>query len=532
MMPRPLSALLIVIGAIGLWTLLDRTSSAPLHSRPTAQPAGIPPAIRDRYSSTSDSGPSSRTSTPSNLVVRDQDNAPIAGATLHGYTDSAEGLLPPETPTLAIGGDDGVIRNLPTDSLDLQFLIRAKGFVSTVIDGGWQGDLEVVLRPAGKLTVRVISDIGTPITSARVVLQLRPFGMNSPPEKEGVGDPKHDFPRWVADTDALGCARFERLPQTTYMMRVFHDHYCLAESAEASTTVRVQGHSEQSVVMQDMYGMVFETASEAAIASEHWSVSMSMLDRRLGVLSSLRYCSEQLARRFPKGRVYCHRPKDVESDLQVGYRVTLEDGSIYQAKWPLVPLRLLRDPIFTELDEECRTRPLKFVVLTRDDREVEASLVLGPQEFDPRGDVRVQRIEPGSVTFVEHGRYVVSLEWEIGWLDASPQWNLIVSESEPTGESVTLRILEDVFPVKFDVKWPENVPTTPVHMKVRDDKGHSIMIVNWLPTRGLIQDLMQEGTYTFTIQRGIFERAVHQFEVRKSDRDRVFEIPLKLAREH
>ncbi|MGE0143899.1 MAG: hypothetical protein AB7I19_09110 [Planctomycetota bacterium] len=435
-----------------------------------------------------------------------------------------------DAPPIAQATENGAIESAELQVADSRFLVRAAGFVPSVVEGGWSGDCELSMAVAFRLSVTVLSDLGAPIVDARVTLQPRAYGEGMPPDAEGSGDPMYPAPCWVRDTDAFGKAEFFDLPDSELLVRAHHEHYCVADGRAVAEKVAVKSRTEIAIVMQDMYGVVIELPTDVEIQSEFWKANLSTLDRSYGVLSSLGYCRQQLGDRFARGRVYCHRPSRIDEPTRVQYTAMLRDGSLFRADWPLTPVRLIQSPVFAELDTETRARVLRFEARLGDGSTIDTELVIGPRNHDPRETPRIQRVTTSEPMFVEHGDFRVFLRKEIAWIEEQPTWDLLVDDANPAGDLVTLNLRSDVIPVRFRIVWPEGLAPNPVHMRVRDKRGHSKMLANQMPTRGEFQDLMPVGDYEFVIPAGVYEAAVHRFTIDRTDRDRLFEIPLQLAK--
>lgn len=462
------------------------------------------------------------------LLVMDADGVALANVELRACAVRDDGTLGESGELLAVSGDDGRLRAIGLRSEGAAFLVRRTGFVPAVVAGGVADEREVRLEPAAELIVTVVTDRGGPLEGALVVV-----GPSPPPSLRDVpphadGAPGHPRPLWSRTTDAGGTANVASLRRGRYALRVHHPLFCRAQRLEDMPAIEVRDTTRVTVTMQDMFGVAFVVPSKSPVQTAAWDWDFMSIDHSPGVVSRVADCGAALRERLPGALVFVHRPQKVgedEDDLVIGLRVALDDGTFWRGTAPMRPLRELREPDFLEQVVDVHYRHLRLELRSRSGRVLDLPVIIAAASN--RGPGGIRTIEPGRALFLEHGSYVVEPANMAAFMsEACKDLGFTVSDTEPAGDVVALRIDGDFVPIEVVPVLPGPRVLAVVHVHIDDPAQQGVAIASWRPERGTIRMLVPAGPVTIKTFSQHYENRELTVAVGADDHGRRIEVAL------
>lgn len=447
---------------------------------------------------------------PPTVLVTDPGGTPIAEAELSTYVQSDVGTLNLDSQGLARSGSDGKLVHKSLSNSGERFLVSHRDFVPAVVAGGIEGEVVLVLSKAPRLTVSVVTDLGIPLPEATLVMSPRvdnPLAVLPVPSD---GDPLHPRPVWTRRTDITGSAQFQAAPTGLYFVGVVHDHY--APLLFEPKFVRLESDTNVSFTMQDMYGVVFALPEPGAINKLEWNWNRSGTDRSFGVVSRNAECRKRLEARFPDSHAFVGRPSPSllarGETLDVGLRIVLENGTAWIGRWPLSPIRSIKDPVYLEQDLDTQYRHVKVELRTASGRLLDIPLRIARADIDySQGNgPYVDAVPAGQPQFLAHGPYFVEPTNAAAWLiKECNDLKFTVSEIEPATDVVRLTINKEFVPITIVPKFATATLLSRLHMVIDDVEKEGISIANWEPSRGPVQLLAPAGKLTIITRSQCYE---------------------------
>ncbi|MBI5850922.1 MAG: hypothetical protein HZB39_07825 [Planctomycetes bacterium] len=462
------------------------------------------------------------------LLVMDADGVALAKAELRACAVSDDGTLGESSELLEVSGDDGRLRSIRLRGKGEVFLVRRAGFVPAVVLGEVDDEREVRLETAVELIVTVVTDRGVPLEGALVVVAPSPppSFRDVPPHADGA--PGHPRPIWSRTTDGGGTASVAALRPGRYTVRVHHPLFCPVQRLEDMAAIDVRDTTRATVTMQDMFGVAFVVPSKSAVQSAAWDWDFMSVDHSPGVVSRVVDCGAALRERLPEAHVFVHRPQNVgedEDQLVIGLRVALDDGTFWRGTAPMRPLRELREPCFLEQVVDARYRLLRLELRSMSGRLLELPLLFAAATN--RGPGGIRTIEPGRAVFLEHGAYVVEPANQAAFTsEACKDLGFTVSDTEPLGDVVSLRIDGEFVPIEIVPILPGPRALSPVHVYIDDPAEQGVAVANWRPERGTIRMLVPAGPITIKTFSQHYENLVLTIQVSAEDHGRRIEVAL------
>ncbi len=526
-MRKALAALAIVAIALIWWSRREEPSAQePRGAVSAAAPDRVAPVPRSSEANTVERLP---IDAAPRLVVMDTDGVALANAELRAGAVHDDGTLHDSSEPLAVSGDDGRLRSIELRAEGTAFLVRRTGFVDVLVAGGGEAEREVRLDRAVELVVAVETDRGAQLEGALVVVAKSPPLSSTDVPARADGAPGHGRPLWSRTTDARGTASIASLPRGRYTVRVHHPLFCpVQRRLEDMAAIEVRDTTHVTVTMQDMYGVAFVVPSKSPVQTAAWDWDFMSIDHSPGVVTRVADCGAALRERLPGALVFVHRPQKVgedEDDLVIGLRVALDDGTFWRGTAPMRPLRDLREPDFLEQVVDVRYRHLRLELRSKSGRLLDLPVIIAAASN--RGPGGIRTIEPGRAVFLEHGSYVVEAANQAAYMSqACKDLGFTVSDTEPAGDVVPLRIDGDFVPIEIVPVLPGPRVLAVVHLHIDDPAQQGIAIANWRPERGTIRMLVPAGPITIKTFSQHYENRVLTIPVSDEDHGRRIEVAL------
>lgn len=329
-------------------------------------------------------------------------------------------------------------------------------------------------------------------------------------------------------TGSSGRVEFERLPRGRLHVQAFHPFYAPLSNGDGARALEVDGACSTTVVMQDMYGVVFSCPSRSAPESASWKWRLTDFDQSYGVISRLSFCRSELEQRFPDAQVFLHRPRPSNEGALIGCDVVLADATFWRGRSPLFPLRTIREPVVLEQEIGARFRKLRIIVRSTSGREVDLHLKLAsadPSQWTMAGAER--SVEAGRDVLLRYGGYLVQAVNHASWLaKACEGWSFTVSDTEPAGDAVELPLRGAFVPIRIVPVVPGESLLSPVFLIADDEHKNGIAIASWRPDQGPIRMLAPVGKLLIKFQSKGYEGGDLQFDIGADEWDREIRLPL------
>ena len=507
-MNRP--ARVVLLGAVAVavcWWLLSLASEA-------SHPAIASVARADRSVAPIPGGPemvstqaAAREPAERTLLVLAADSrVPLGAASLTWVQRNAERIEPLWSRPVDLCADvGGRLSPGSGDEAGSVPLVRAPGYVPQFVDLGRPveagRDIEVLLQPAVRLTVSVISRLGQPVEGALVVLSDRPLDRFGDLAATGIGHPLARHPRWQAVSDHTGNAIFDEVPPGTLVLNVVHETMLPVDgSAWNASMDLLPGPHQVVATLAEAEAVVFALPATGEIASVQWRCDLARLNLAPMVTSRLGPVRAWLDRRFPGGLTYVQqRAAGEQEELLVRCGVTMANGSRWSGAWPLTPVTQLSTPVFLEQQVE----PVKTIVVhLRDPQDRDYSGI--PIRLFADGVDGWILTETGLEVEVPHGHYRVGLtQYQPGVSKAFEDFRFEVGDAPPYEFSVRLK--EPVCEVRIHVTYPSDEVLAPLMFYFANESSGPAVICNWRPELGRIRQWMTGKEVSVRVRSPAYE---------------------------